>query len=404
MASSGAVAQLLTLALTPILTRLYRPEDFGILASIQTYSTILALLLFFSMEYSLVRASDDRELGVNISASLLIFSVTSLVLLSIIIGAPEVFLYVGFARIIDYPYLTYSATITTALLAFSTQLMISRERYNTLAIMNVLQAILRFLIAIVIYYTFYTSISLALANVIALFFASLFLIFRFEFSGITISLSFLESIKNICKNSELVVFNTSASVVNVVLSNFPFVYILANYSLEASGAFALAYRVISMPVALINRAVSNVLLKELSKIKARGSAAFGFLMKNFMLLLICFPFFVLIGWQGANLFSLVFGPQWQESGSLASLLSVGLFFSFCISPLSTFYIAYDKNKYFILLSVVFLFFLVFNAQDFSTVLDFVYFYTMVSSAYYLVNLFTVFYLARNYDKGIFRNG
>ena len=51
--SGTTIAQAIPLAISPILTRIYSPEDFGVLALFNTICVILALLLMAGMKWPL---------------------------------------------------------------------------------------------------------------------------------------------------------------------------------------------------------------------------------------------------------------------------------------------------------------------------------------------------------------
>jgi O-antigen/teichoic acid export membrane protein len=59
--ASNIVAQVITLGLAPVLTRLYAPADFGVLGALTAVVVIVVPLLSLRYELALPRARDDRE-------------------------------------------------------------------------------------------------------------------------------------------------------------------------------------------------------------------------------------------------------------------------------------------------------------------------------------------------------
>ena len=85
LVSGTSVAQLIPVLISPILTRLYSPEDFGLLALIVSISTIFGSLVSLKYELAIVLPKENKK-ALHITLVSLIFSfVFSVILLFVFI-------------------------------------------------------------------------------------------------------------------------------------------------------------------------------------------------------------------------------------------------------------------------------------------------------------------------------
>ena len=95
----GVIAQFFPVAISPILTRIYSPEDFGFLA---IYITIITLLISFSTgkyENSFFVVNRLNIVRSIVHASMLISILVSVIILVMILAMD----YIGFQEYFHYP-------------------------------------------------------------------------------------------------------------------------------------------------------------------------------------------------------------------------------------------------------------------------------------------------------------
>jgi O-antigen/teichoic acid export membrane protein len=90
LVSAGAIAQALTFAASPILTRIYTPADFGVLAQYVALSTVLQTVAACRYDLAIPLAENDDDAGRLLLLALVLTLCTSLlVALLLIAGAPS---------------------------------------------------------------------------------------------------------------------------------------------------------------------------------------------------------------------------------------------------------------------------------------------------------------------------
>jgi O-antigen/teichoic acid export membrane protein len=121
------------------------------------------------------------------------------------------------------------------------------------------------------------------------------------------------------------------------------------------GFYALATRVISMPMMLIGDSVSKVFLQQATLSAGKG-VGLAKETKNLFgnMVYISLPVVVVLIWFGGNLFELIFGPEWLEAGVYAQILSISFLGMFLYRPLSALFDALERPRARLIFNVTFL--------------------------------------------------
>lgn len=115
---------------------------------------------------------------------------------------------------------------------------------------------------------------------------------------------------------------------------------------QVVGVFGLAMSMISLPVDLIGQSVAQVYYAEIGRLGKENSVriynlSISLIKKLFIIGL--FPVGLLIAF-GPWIFKLVFGPEWYDAGFYAQLLSFMILTRFISSPISNIFNVYEKQK------------------------------------------------------------
>jgi len=112
-----------------------------------------------------------------------------------------------------------------------------------------------------------------------------------------------------------------SSLINALSIYLPVLMIGHFISLQAAGLILLAQRVIGLPTSLLVSSTSQVFVSEFSRLKTSSQRTHLYVgtLKRFALLTA--PIFLIIGIMSPNLFPLIFGDDWAESGLLSMILA-----------------------------------------------------------------------------------
>jgi len=390
--SSAVFAQILALLFTPVLTRLYSPENFGMFTVFLSYSSTLAIFLFLSSELAIVQSKTKRQFNGVLGVMLLISAIILSFLCVTIYLESDFYRLIGFDKLFKIKEVVIVGVVFAGLNLGLNQVITRNEQFSIYAKSQVCFVLLRFIFSFLFFYFGITEYGLVFGFTIATLLIVAYLTYKTRIYRERPNLCWSSLVITARKYNQLILYNTPSNFLNMLLVNFPVFFILKNYGIEAAGFFGLAYRMIMLPVSLVNKAVGQVMYKRFTEMSGKPKHIFNFIVKNIVLLSASMPAFVIIYIFGEELFALVFGQQWEQSGRFASLLAPYIFFSFLVSPLSYYFVAYNKSRLLMAISAFFLAFLIGLTLiiDIHSVQNFILYYSIVNICYYITVLLVIF--------------
>ena len=132
----------------------------------------------------------------------------------------------------------------------------------------------------------------------------------------------------------------------------PTLIIANSYPLSIVGLFALANRMLQMPMALFNSGLSQVFLKSASVDNSQKNIK-NLVLKIFSRLMMfgLLPILV-VSLIGEELFSIIFGSQWSEAGRYIQILSFWCFSAFLVQPLAHLINIFEKQKEGLIINII----------------------------------------------------
>jgi O-antigen/teichoic acid export membrane protein len=396
------VSQIIPVALQFPLRKIYTPEEFGTFAVYMSIVSILSGLAHFKYANTIVIPEKDED-GLN----LLVGSV----LLSTIFS---IFIFVGFFFFSDFiiyslnfdksikPWLLYvpiSVFLISGHLSFSFWLT-RKKQFKGLAINKVAR---RGTEGFSQYFLGKMSNSggLMYGTLIGDVFNFFFYLFQIKKTIQSFKAVSLSNINvQLKKFSDFPKYSLIPSFFDTFSLALPVFLITSYYSEEITGQYDLTVKMLSVPLALISLAISQVLLQKIAEGKHEKKSVLPLIRNNFLVLgfggavgIIIFYFF------GETIFSLFFGDNWLMAGKLSAILVFSFAVRFTISPLTSTFVALEKIKissvwqicYFLLISSLYLF------KDIS-IEEFILIYVYMDVVAYSVYGLLIYVVANNHDK------
>lgn len=149
-----------------------------------------------------------------------------------------------------------------------------------------------------------------------------------------------------CRFWRFPVFSGSASILNSAGLRMPALLLAAQFGPAVAGWFAISQRVLGAPMALVGQAVSRVYLGDLARLRREEPAKMPGLYRRWslrLLLLGAVPS-LLLALAAPWAFGVAFGPEWIEAGLYTRLLALMLGVQFVVSPLSQTLIVLDRQN------------------------------------------------------------
>ncbi|MFB9274569.1 oligosaccharide flippase family protein [Cohnella cellulosilytica] len=343
LTTGTAISQLILMICSPILTRMYSPDDFGVLAIYISIGSIITVLATGRYEMSIILPQDERDatslvLLCTISSFLtMILSFVITIYISPVIGEYPVsqFIYL-------VPLSVLFLSLTQTLMYWSNR----KNKYKRIAVNKVINSIVMSCIQISCGLIFTLSygliIGLFVGQLIS-FILYLFYVYREDREKLK-KISLRSVIENLRKYKKFPIYSMPTSVLDMFSNNMPLFILSSLFSYQIAGFYSLAVRMLSIPSSLLGMAVGQVFYPEFVK-RLNENADYRSLLFStwFRLALIgLLPMFVVLLY-GGHLFGFLFGDSWVEAGKIASIISPMLYAMFISSPTSSTFIALNAQ-------------------------------------------------------------
>ena len=340
------IAQAIPIAITPILTRLYSPEDFGLLSIFVGVSMMAGSVANGRYELAIILPEKDDD-AINIAAlGLLIATVFSLLLfISVIFLNEEIISLLGNQEISFWLYFIPFVVWMTGLYNVLNYLNIRKKCYRDIAKATIYKSTA--MAAVQLLYGFIRSGASGLISgqIAAQVLANYRLTINSKKNYTLKSINFERQMILAKRYIKFPKYSMWAGLANTSSTHLISVLISAVYSLGILGFYSLTLRALGMPAAMISSAVGQVFLEQATKEKNEtGTAEKVFNQTLIKLFLISSPMFFILYWFVEDVFIIAFGPDWYIAGEYAQLLIPLFFVRFFVSPLTMMNVIFNKNE------------------------------------------------------------
>tara|TARA_R110000850_G_scaffold96655_4_gene201889 strand:- start:25455 stop:26822 length:1368 start_codon:yes stop_codon:yes gene_type:complete len=332
-----AFAQALMLLALPVLTRLYTPDDFAVLAVYASLLAILASVACLRLEIAIPMPEQD-EVAVNliILALLAAVGITMVVCLGLLLFSNEIAALLGKPALAAYLWLVPIGLLGSASFAATQYWMTRKKRFPAIARARIRQSTAGVSTQLLFGYFAAGPFGLILGQVITLT-GGVILLGRSALRDIRPLLNqisartlraTLAEYQKFPKFSTLEAFSNSGAV------QLPVLLIAAYVAGPEVGFLMLAMKIMAVPMTLLGTGVGQVYLSQASEHYREGKlpAFTAEVLKN--LCRIGAPLILIGGLLAPHLFPLVFGREWQRAGELVLWMVPWFVFQFMSAPIS----------------------------------------------------------------------
>lgn len=345
LAGGTAMAQGLLLLASPLLTRLYDPDDFGLLAVFMALQAVLLVGVALRYEMAIPLPKTLAKAANLLGLALSLAVINGLLLLALLaLGLGD-----WLAQLIDKPdfadYLwLLPLSLVGAGLFQAANLWASREHlFSLISTTKMQQSVVQLSLQLGWGWLAPSALGLLLGFVLSSWVGVWRLLRR--------STDFLShwQPRNWWALSKeyhhFPLYTLWASLLNVMSWQVPPLFLAAWFSLEAAGWYALTIRVLAAPSALIGQAVAQVFYPKAAASEADPQANAALVANlSYGLLATSLPLFLLVALQGDWLFALIFGEEWRQAGVYAQWLTPWFVLGFVSSPLSSFALVKSRQR------------------------------------------------------------
>jgi lipopolysaccharide exporter len=353
----SAIAALITIFSTPILTRYFTPEAFGIFAVFSSITGIISIIACMRYELAIMLPKSDDD-AINIFALCL--------LIAVLISVPLVPIFWLFqsqiislfnlpnlgSYILVIPLMILVNGFFNALYNWHTRkqnfTLLAGARVTNSVMTNGSQLISAFI-------GFLTAGGLIIGTILGLFSSTAVLlvqIWRTDKAALKGSIRWSSMVYGLKRYRNFPIYDSFSAFINNLSWQLPVLMLAAFFSPAIVGFYSLGLMVLFFPMNLIGSALSQNFFQKAAEVKDQGTL--GHLVEQVFEILVMvglYPIFVLT-LVGANVVVVILGPNWGEAGVYLQILSIWAFVWFVSSPLGAVFAVLEKQAYFLKLNIV----------------------------------------------------
>ncbi len=334
LVSGSALAQLIALACAPILTRLYTPEDFGLLGVFMAVSAVAATIATLRYDMALVLPKEDASAWCLLRlagtwtciAVLLAFFVLFPLRDSLadLVGAP------GLARYFVWlPLLV----LTSGWLSLATHWAIRKKRFRALSTTSVSTCVLGNGYKIGGGLIGFGGGVLIVGTFIQQLLHLTVLAFQLRKEIPSAPYDPVEARAQAREHRSFPLYRMPQDGLNTLTVQLPNIILAVLYSPAIIGFYLLAQRVLQAPTSVIRESVRSVMYQRFVEAEHQDQKLYSICVKATLLMAaVMLPFVVVILIWGPLLFEWIFGQEWLVAGQYARWLVLWVAVSFCNVP------------------------------------------------------------------------
>jgi O-antigen/teichoic acid export membrane protein len=401
LVSGTTIAQLIPIAISPILSRIYSPEDFGVLTIFSSLTIIFSSLANGKYELAMVLPKKDSD-----ALNLLAFAIYLSGILSLVLMIAILFFHDFFIKLLDAEKLggwLYLLPLVVFFLAGNNSMTYYYTRmknYKIQAKSKVVKAIATSIIQLGLFFLNKGILALITGFSVGHFTGNTSML-----RGIlkdkeqTKTIKFPKMLAMAKRYSKFPKMNIPATFFSLGSSEMPGILIAPIFNTATLGLYSFGYRMLSLPSSFIGLSISQVFMQSANdEFQKTGKCIkiFNSVLKK--MLLIGIPFFGILAFVAEPVFGFVFGKEWAIAGYYAQLLTPFLFFRFVVGSLSSLLYVFEKHTILLILQIVmFIITIISFLLSYLLKLEFDIFLIIFSSSlslYYLVYLFLLWLIAQ----------
>jgi len=334
--SGVTIAQAIPVFISPILTRIYSPQDFGILSLFLAFSMIIASLSSGRYEFAIILPKDDAH-AVNIAALAifisLIFSIFIFCLITLFHDL--IITTLKDENIAIWLYFVPFASFLISLFNILNYLKIRDKKYKDISCVKIVRSIFSGSIQLLIGLLEASPLGLIFGNIGSYITSNLLLCRKLTSKASISKISFLGIKNQAIRYVRFPKFTLPGELCNALSLNLINIFITTLFSISILGLYSLINRIMIAPLNLIGNSIGQVYYKEAALEKINTGNNISILLATIKkLIIVSIPVFIILYIYIDEIIPFLFGRNWSIAGKYARILIPLFAVRFIVSPIT----------------------------------------------------------------------
>lgn len=346
LASGTGFSQALPILVSPIITRLYTPEDFGYLSVYLSIVSVISIIATARYEFAIVLPTEKSEAIDILKLCLRIgILVNIIILILFILFQKEIFFFFNIKLEVWLIYLMPVSILFIGLNQTLNYFFIREKKFTYISQSRVGQSL-----SLALSRIFFGFLQLSrwglvfselIGNITALIIQIKTTSFNLKKENNFLKVDRFYSLLK--KYKEFPIYNLLPSFLDSLTLSLPIFFVTKFFSAEVAGHLGLCNRILTIPATILATSMAQILLQKTAEMRRNNQPTLEFVFritkKMFLVLIIPAAIIILFG---EKLFIFIFGSKWSLAGLFASYLSIPFFLRLIVSPLSVIFISFEK--------------------------------------------------------------
>lgn len=343
--SGSSIAQIFPIIISPFLTRLYSPEDFGFLSIYLLGISLLTIISTGKFENAFFISKSNNEVHDLYGISLILSIVFSTILLIFVIFfGKDIWINYEIKSSVIWVYILPISVLLSSVYILLTQLSIRLSSYQRLSKTRIIfsgsnSSVSLFLGMIAV------NSGLLISNLVSSILAVLFLKREAQYNFFRTKKKKNKFIALLKKYKKIPLFMIPSGVINHLSANMPTVILTSIFGLSSVGFYSLVQRVLAVPSGFIGNSFGEVFRQQAAEDLRESGSCRKILVSTVLKLGIIFLVpFLLLGIFSPLIFSIVFGKEWIGAGEMAQYLVPMFYIRFITMPVASVILLRNKTE------------------------------------------------------------
>ena len=318
------IAQAIPIAVSPIITRLYSPADFGVFALFLSIVSIVSVLATGKYELAIMLPRKDSDaLNLIVGSSIITVFVSFLALIIILVFKENIERYLGKPNIGNWLYFFPAAILFTGLIQNFTYWHNRGKNYKQLATSQILRSASNATSQVGAGYIGLGAIGLIIGTIFGLFVAILVLIKGVlnRETNLLREISLLKQYALLKRYRRFPKYFIPGGLVNTIAIQAPVLFLSMLFGTYVAGLYDLARRVIGMPTQTISSSLSDVFRQHAVEIfRNKGNLLAAYTKMSFRTFIVASIIAVIAYLIMPSAVVIVFGQEWSEVATIIQIL------------------------------------------------------------------------------------
>ena len=355
--SGTVLAQAIPILISPILTRIYSPDEIGVYVIFFSTVNILTIITSGRLEQAILISKYKKDSYTTLKLAILFsFAVCFIAYITLLLFKNSIIDFLGLQSINNAIFLLPITSLFLSMFQIYNYWLNRNDKYLTISKGKIVQSTTTAFIHITV--SLLNSLGLVLGRVFGVIISTIFLflsskkispkLFPIEINNINDALQ---------QHKKFPLYSMPNSLLNSVSNNLPLYMLESFYSSKVTGYYSWSVRIIQAPMGMLTSSIQQVFFRKSSELHNKGENLYKLtiIMYKRLFLIGIVPYLILF-FLAPDIFSFIFGKEWKIAGEFTTYLVPWFFIAFLNSPITSILLILGKQRLHLFYEIILLIF------------------------------------------------